>query len=98
MLDFRDEPKRPRQLCILNGMEVIQGVGIGYNLNRVARSHRTIDFLPDSQSPSVSYHISIISTLGDDVGPDPILSFAGLSVTYNPVVLHAINLPIRRYE
>jgi hypothetical protein len=79
-------------------MEVIKSIGISNDLNRVTCGDVRIDISALHQSPSVLDYVSVIRTLSDGVGPHTLLSFARLTVPYYTVILHAINLPIRRYE
>lgn len=74
-------------------MEVAHSVGIGDNLNRVASANISIDIRTRGNSPSVLYYVSEVISLGDCIDPDTLLSFTGLSISYNAVKPHAINLP-----
>ena len=61
MFDLSDRPKAPRApFYILNGIEVVHGVGIGDDLDGVARSNITIDIRPSHDSTSVLNYVSVI--------------------------------------
>lgn len=73
-------------------MEVIKSIWISDDLDRVSCGNIRIDILTNNDSPSVLNYVSVIWALGDGVSPHSLDRFAGLTVTHNAKILHAINL------
>lgn len=70
-------------------MEVFVGKRICENADGDLDFELRVELIVRNQLSRVLHHVAVVLTLGDCVGPDPILSFAAYSVTYFAVEPHA---------